>query len=60
ADGVAIMVATHNLAWAYPLCGRWAVLADGRITVDAHPTAVLARPEILRHARLPTTLAMAA
>lgn len=60
AEGVAIVVATHNLAWAYPLCGRWAVLAEGRITVDAHPATVLAQPEVLRHAHLPTGLAMAA
>lgn len=60
AEGVAIVMATHNLAWAYPLCERWAILAEGRITIDAHPTVVLDQPELLRHARLPTTLARAA
>lgn len=52
AEGVAILIATHHLAWAYAFCQRWAVLAEGRIIADAHPSALLAQPELLRQARL--------
>lgn len=59
ADGLAITLATHDLGWAYSLCQRWAVLAEGRIAADADPAAVLAQPEVLGRAR-PSTLAVAA
>lgn len=59
AEGVAITVATHDLAWAYPLCQRWAVLAEGRITADADPATVLAQPELMYRACL-SALALAA
>lgn len=58
-EGVAIIVATHDLSWAYSLCHRWAVLAEGRIAADADPMTVLAQPEIMQRARL-STLALAA
>jgi energy-coupling factor transport system ATP-binding protein len=38
ADGVAIIVATHDSHWARPLCHRWAVLAEGRIDTPAFPS----------------------
>ena len=45
AEGLAIAVATHDPRWAWPLCHRWAVLADGRIAADADPATVLAQWE---------------
>ena len=32
AEGLAITVATHDPRWAWPLCPRWAMRAEGRIT----------------------------
>ena len=51
-DGVAITLATHDLAWAYSLSQRWAVLADGRITANVNPAAILAQPEALGRTQL--------
>ncbi len=51
-EGAAITVATHDPLWAYPLCQRWAILAEGRITADADPATVLAQREVLHHAGL--------
>ena len=34
AEGVAIIVATHDPIWARSLCQRWVLLTHGRITVD--------------------------
>ncbi|MDS4022037.1 MAG: ABC transporter ATP-binding protein [Candidatus Competibacter sp.] len=50
AEGLAIAVATHDPRWAWPLCHRWAVLADGRIAADADPATALARREVLDQA----------
>lgn len=47
ADGLAIIVATHDLRWAWSLCHRWAVLVEGRIAADADPATALARREVL-------------
>jgi energy-coupling factor transporter ATP-binding protein EcfA2 len=52
AEGVAITLATHDLNWAYALCRRWAVLAEGRIAADTDPATVLAQRELLQRARL--------
>jgi energy-coupling factor transporter ATP-binding protein EcfA2 len=50
AEGVALTVATHDLPWAYPLCHRWALLADGRIgAID--PVRALARRAVWNRAR---------
>ena len=51
ADGVAIIVATHDPRWAWPLCHRWAVLAEGRIAADTDPATVLTQRELCRRAR---------
>ena len=59
AEGLAITVATHDPRWAWPLCHRWAVLAEGRITTDTDAATVLARYEPCRRARS-ATLAVAA
>ena len=52
AEGIAITLATHDLNWAYALCQRWAVLAEGRIAADTDPATVLAQRELLQRARL--------
>jgi energy-coupling factor transporter ATP-binding protein EcfA2 len=49
-DGLAITVATHDPRWAWPLCHRWAVLAEGQISTGADAT-VLTRYEPCRRAR---------
>ncbi len=59
AEGLAITVATHDPHWAWPLCHRWAVLAEGRITTDADAATVLTRYEPCRRARA-AALAVAA
>ena len=59
ADGLAIAVATHDPRWAWPLCHRWAVLAEGQITTDADVATVLTRYEPCRRARS-SALAVAA
>ena len=51
AEGLAITVATHDPRWAWPLCHRWAVLAEGQITTDADAATVLTRYEPCRRAR---------
>ncbi|MDG4555091.1 MAG: ABC transporter ATP-binding protein [Candidatus Competibacter sp.] len=58
-EGVAITLATHDLAWAYPLCRRWAVLTEGRIAADADPATILAQTELMYRAHL-SALALAA
>ena len=50
AEGMALTVATHDLAWAYPLCHRWALLAEGRIAA-IDPALALAGREIWNRAR---------
>ena len=50
AEGLAIIVATHDPRWAWPLCHRWAVLAEGQITTDADAATVLTRYEPCRRA----------
>jgi energy-coupling factor transporter ATP-binding protein EcfA2 len=59
AEGLAITLATHDPRWAWPLCHRWAVLAEGRIAADADPATVLAQREVLSRAR-PHPMAVAA
>jgi len=44
-------VATHDPRWAWPLCHRWAVLAEGQITTDADAATILTRYEPCRRAR---------
>ena len=58
AEGLAITVATHDPRWAWPLCHRWAVLAEGRVTA-ADAATVRARYEPGYHAG-PNSLAVAA
>ncbi|MFZ1325502.1 MAG: ABC transporter ATP-binding protein [Candidatus Contendobacter sp.] len=40
AEGLAITVATHDPRWAWPLCQRWALLAEGQILLADAPTVV--------------------
>ncbi len=42
ADGLAITVATHDPRWAWPLCRRWALLAEGQIRPADAATVIAA------------------
>lgn len=42
ADGLAILLATHDPRWAWPLCQHWALLTAGRIVQD-EPLRVIER-----------------
>ncbi len=57
AEGLAITLATHDPRWAWPLCHRWAVLAEGRVATDAE--IVSTRYDLWRRVRL-SALAVAA
>lgn len=54
AEGLAITVATHDPFWAYSLCHRWVVLAEGRISAAADPATVMVQWEALHQAGWPT------
>ncbi|PIE83701.1 MAG: hypothetical protein CSA09_00180 [Candidatus Contendobacter odensis] len=54
AEGISVIIATHDLSWAYSLCQRWAVMTEGQIAIDAHPDAVLTQYQLLQHAGLAT------
>nr|WP_240393988.1 ABC transporter ATP-binding protein [Corynebacterium lactis] len=50
-DGTAVVVATHDIDFAWNFCERAAVLADGRLSVDAKEK-ILSDAELLSGARL--------
>jgi energy-coupling factor transporter ATP-binding protein EcfA2 len=50
AEGLAITLATHDPRWAWPLCHRWAALAEGRVATDAE--IVSTRYDLWRRVRL--------
>ncbi len=50
--GTAVVVATHDTEWAYPLATHWAVLADGDLVANGTPAAVCGREEVVARARL--------
>ena len=45
AEGVAMIVATHDAHWAGSLCHRWTVLAEGRIHDAPVPASVYPPPQ---------------
>ena len=66
AEGVAIIIATHDPIWARSLCQRWALLTNGRIATDVdnppiHKTSsLLARErwsEGIEQCKTPSSLA---
>lgn len=57
-SGVAVLLATHDLAFAAEHCPRWLVLADGEIIADGPPAAILDDAATLARAHLlPTPIA---
>ena len=52
ADGTAVLLITHDIAFAATTCHRLLVLADGRIAADGTATNVLADRSALRAASL--------
>ena len=57
AAGAALLVATHDLAFAAQHCARWLVLADGAMT-ETTPARAFADPALMADARLvPTPVA---
>lgn len=58
AEGVGVILATHDMEFAAAHCPRWLVLSDGALIADAPPAAVLHDPPMLVRAHLlPTPLA---
>ncbi len=58
AEGVGVILATHDMEFAAAHCPRWLVLSDGALIADAPPAAVLHDPPLLARAHLlPTPLA---
>jgi ABC-type cobalamin transport system ATPase subunit len=55
AEGVAVLLATHDLEFAARHCGRWLVLAGGELLADAAPGDVLGDPATLARAGLAPT-----
>ena len=51
-EGVAILLATHDLEFAATSCPRWLVLAGGRLLADGAPPAILGDPGLLARAAL--------
>ncbi len=52
ADGIAVLLATHDTEWAFASSARWAVLVDGQILADAPPSVVCNYPGLLARAGL--------
>jgi energy-coupling factor transporter ATP-binding protein EcfA2 len=58
AGGAAVLMATHDLAFAAAHCPRWLVLAEGQLVADTTPAAVLGDAALLARAHLlPTPIA---
>ncbi|MBI9086775.1 MAG: ATP-binding cassette domain-containing protein [Desulfobacterales bacterium] len=52
ADGTAVLMVTHDLAFAERTAGRWLVLCDGTIAADSTPAAVMADAALLARSGL--------
>ncbi len=50
--GTAVVVATHDSEWAYPLSTDWAILAVGDLVMHGTPAGVCEREEVVDRARL--------
>ncbi len=58
ADGVGVILATHDMEFAAAQCTRWLILAEGALIADAPPATVMNDPALLTHAHLlPTPIA---
>jgi energy-coupling factor transporter ATP-binding protein EcfA2 len=58
AEGVGVILATHDMEFAAAHCPRWLVLSEGRLIADAPPAAVMIDPTLRTRAHLlPTPIA---
>jgi energy-coupling factor transport system ATP-binding protein len=55
AEGGAVLMVTHDLAFAERCAGRWLVLCDGVIAADGPPETVMADPALMRRSHLVPT-----
>jgi len=53
--GHTVIVATHDLEFAEAVAPRWLVLADGRISADGQPDAIMADERVMQSAGLAMT-----
>jgi energy-coupling factor transport system ATP-binding protein len=53
--GHTLLVATHDLEFAEAVAPRWLVLADGRISADGEPDAIMADERVMQSAGLAVT-----
>ena len=61
ASGAAVLLATHDLAFAAAHCDRWLILSDGTMIADRSPAMALTDAALLARARLvPTPIAQLA
>ncbi len=51
-SGVAVVLATHDTAWAAGASTRWAILDEGRVVATDAPAALFNRPDLLARAGL--------
>ncbi len=51
-EGVAALIATHDLEFAAEHCSRWLVLSEGELLLDAGPAEVMGSPELMARANL--------
>ena len=58
AEGVGVILATHDMEFAAAHCPRWLILSEGTLIADAPPVAVMNDPALLARANLlPTPIA---
>jgi energy-coupling factor transporter ATP-binding protein EcfA2 len=50
--GTAVVVATHDTEWVYPLATNWTVLADGQLVMNGTPVVVCDQAQAVARARL--------
>ena len=55
ARGQAIIVVTHDLAFAERTASRWLLMAGGRLLADAAPDRIMADPDLMARAGLEVT-----
>jgi energy-coupling factor transport system ATP-binding protein len=55
-EGIATVLATHDLEFAEEVAGRWLVMADGEIVADGKPESVMQDEKLLTRAGLRPTI----
>ncbi|MCA1666426.1 MAG: energy-coupling factor ABC transporter ATP-binding protein, partial [Thermomicrobia bacterium] len=52
AEGIGVILATHDMAFAAATCPRWLLLSEGALIADAPPATVMNDPALLARAHL--------